>query len=156
MHSTHRKTGFIRFLAAIKSTKALFHDLVEIQEAPLMYLLMYKSSQDHLELFFGAIRSAGGFNNNPTAQQFAAAYKRLLWRSCIQGGKGNCTKQDPTAILHIDGDSPQVSNVSVTLTNAALVRKYDLQERNPLYSEHDYADAPNFATLSKYKRAAIS
>ena len=27
-----------------------------------------------------------------------------LWlRSCIQGGKGNCTKQDPTAILHIDG-----------------------------------------------------
>ena len=44
----------------------------------------------------------------------------------------------------------------MTLTNAALVRKYDLQERNPLYSEHDYADAPNFATLSKYKRAAIS
>lgn len=44
----------------------------------------------------------------------------------------------------------------MTLTNAASVRKYDLQERNPLYSEHDYADAPKFATLSKYKRAAIS
>ena len=28
MHSTRRKTGFIGFLAAIKSTKALFHDLV--------------------------------------------------------------------------------------------------------------------------------
>ena len=49
-----------------------------------------------------------------------------------------------------------VSNVSVTLTNDALVRKYDLQERNPMHSEHDYADATNFATLSEYKRAAIS
>lgn len=57
--------------------------------------------------------------------------------------------------MHIDGDSPQVSNVSVTLTNAALVRKYNLQERNPMHLEHDYVDAPNFATLSEYKRAAI-
>ena len=111
-----------------------------------MYLLMYKFSQDHLELCFGAIRPAGGFNNN---QQFTVAYKGPLLRSCIQG---NCTKQDPTAVLQIDGDSPQVSIVSVTLKNAALVRKYDLQERNPMHSDHDYADAPNFATLSEYKR----
>ena len=134
MHSTRRKTGFIGFLTAIKSTKALFRDLVEIQQAPLTNLLMYKFSQDHLELFFGAVPSAGGFNNNPTAQQFTAAYKRLLLQSSIQGGNGNCTRKDPTAILHIDGDSPQVGNVSVTLTNAALVRKYDLQERNPMHS----------------------
>ena len=40
MHSTRRKTGFIGFLTAIKSTKALFRDLVEIQQAPLTNLLM--------------------------------------------------------------------------------------------------------------------
>ena len=41
-----------------------------------------------LEAFFGAIRSSGGFNNNPTAKQFKAAYKivtekqqpRLQWK----------------------------------------------------------------------------
>ena len=30
----------------------------------------YKMSQDHLELFFGAVRAAGGWNNNLTALQF--------------------------------------------------------------------------------------
>jgi len=40
----------------------------------MKYLLTYKFSQDHIELFFGAVRSTGGFNNNPTA------YKRLLMR----------------------------------------------------------------------------
>jgi hypothetical protein len=66
MHTTRRKIGFIGFLVAIKSTKDIFHTLVEAKDAPLKYLLTYKLSQDHLELFFGAVRSAGGFNNNPT------------------------------------------------------------------------------------------
>lgn len=42
-------------------------------------------SQDHIELLFGAIRSKGGFNNNSTARQFEAAYKRLLVKSSIRG-----------------------------------------------------------------------
>ena len=37
----------------------------------LNFLLMYKFSQDHLELFFDAIRTAGGWNNNPTPEQSA-------------------------------------------------------------------------------------
>lgn len=34
-------------------------------------------------MFFGATRSKGGFNNNPTARQFEAAYERLLVKSSI-------------------------------------------------------------------------
>jgi hypothetical protein len=41
----------------------------------LLYVPAYKVSLDHLELFFSSIRSAGGWNNNPTARQFTAAYK---------------------------------------------------------------------------------
>eukprot|EP00794_Sanderia_malayensis_P001534 gene1534-1697_t len=66
VYTTRRKPGFVGFLVAIKSTKQLFHDLVEIQNAPLKYLLMYKFSQDHLKLFFGAIRSA---EDSTTTQQ---------------------------------------------------------------------------------------
>ena len=154
MYTTRRKTGFVGFLVAIKSTKELFHNLVETVDAPLKYLLMYKFSQDHLELFFGAVRSAGGFNNNPTAQQFTAAYKRLLLRSSIKGGQGNCVKQDPTDILHVLHNS--CNDNSINLTNAALIRKYDLQENKPMLSEHDYADAPNITKMSEYKDAAIS
>ena len=154
MHKTKRKTGFVGFLVAIESVKLLFEELVEKDDAPMKYLLTYKFSQDHLELFFGAIRSAGGFNNNPTAQQFTAAYKRLLMRSTIEGGKGNCQKLDPTSILHIIDDTCNVNKEDVTITNAALIRKYDLTERASI-SDHDYA-IPNTFNLSEFKKASIS
>lgn len=97
----------------------------------MVYLLMYKLSQDHLKLFFGAVRSAGGFNNNPTAQQFTSAYKRLPLRRSIEGGKGNCEKRDPIDILHVLDYSCNASNEEITISNAAIIRKYDLQERRP-------------------------
>ena len=43
----------------------------------------------------------------------------------------------------------------VTTTNAALIRKYDLTERSPVQSEHDYCDSPNIASISEYKKAAL-
>ena len=162
MHTTRRKTGFFGFLVAIKSTKGIFHKLVEADKAPLKYLLTYKLSQDHLELFFGAVRSAGGFNNNPTTQQFTAAYKRLLLRSHIEGGKGNCEKRDPIRILSAITDTCKVSTETgttvstVTITNAAIIRKYDLEERRPVESDHDYCDSPNICKLSDFKKASIS
>ncbi|CAI6377671.1 unnamed protein product [Macrosiphum euphorbiae] len=48
------------------------------EDGLLEYLLTYKLSQDHLEIFFSAVRPRSGFSNNPTAAQFEAAYKRLL------------------------------------------------------------------------------
>ena len=42
------------------------------------------------------------------------------------------------------------------MTNAALIRKYDLQERIPIQCDHDYSDLPNVASISEYKEAAIS
>ena len=114
---------------------------------------MYKTSQDHLELFFKAVWAAGGCNNNPTTIQFTAAYKRLLLRSDISGGKGNCEKRDPIEILSAVTNSCEIEGKTVTLTNAALIRKYDLQERTPVQSEHDYCDLPNVTSISEYKEA---
>ena len=82
-HEGPRKTGFIGFMTGIHSIKGLFKEYVDVDESPLQYLLTYKFSQDHLELFFGAMRSAGGCNDNPTVQQFIAYYKRLLLHSSI-------------------------------------------------------------------------
>eukprot|EP00795_Rhopilema_esculentum_P005625 gene5625-biopygen7467 len=97
-----------------------------------------------------------GFNNNPTAQQFTAAYKRLLMRSSIGGGKGNCQQRDPTAILQTFGDTCNVDEEDISICNASLIWKYDLQDRAPLQSDHDYGDMPNIVSLSEYKVAAIS
>ena len=95
-----------------------------------MGILTYKFSLDHLELFFGAIWSSGRFNNNPKAEQFTAAYKRLLLRNSIQGHNGNCTKQDDTDIQEVIGDTYKAKNSTesnVTINDAAIIRKYKLQ-----------------------------
>ena len=114
----------------------------------MTYLLTYKFSQDHIELFFSAVRGRGGFNNTPTAIQFKAAYKRLLMRHKIKCGTGNCSVLDNTTILNVETKSQ--STVSVE-------RKYDLLVREqPIQNEHDYADIPNFETMSEFKTTAIN
>ena len=74
MHTTRRKTGFVGFLLAISSIEGIFHDFVEANFSPLQYLLTYKLRQDHLELFYSAIPSARGFNDNKKAEHFTAKY----------------------------------------------------------------------------------
>ena len=64
---------------------------------------------------------------------------------------------DNTTILDIVGDSCKTSSGrTVTISEAALIRKYDLQECPPAQTDHDYCDAPNIVVLSEYKSAAIS
>jgi len=75
------------------SAVALF-DAVVIQQCLLNYVLTYKMSQDHLELFFSAVRSRGGWNNNPSVVQFKAAWKRLLSHQQLKDvSSGNCAAQ---------------------------------------------------------------
>jgi len=73
----------------------------------LDFLLTYKLSQDHLELYFGCIRSRLGCNNNPTAKQFESTYKRLLIHGVFRGFNGNCLPQDDTEALCADQTSMQ-------------------------------------------------
>lgn len=97
--ASNRKTGFLGFLICINSLKLLYKKYV-VEEQALKYILTNKLSQDHLELFFGAIRGKGGFNNNPTARQFEAAYKRLLVHTEITGpNTGNISVSENFSIL---------------------------------------------------------
>lgn len=98
---TSRKTAFVGFLVSIESTIGLASSLLLGEAASLRYLLMYKLSQDHIELFFAAIRCKGGWNNNPTVAQFVAAYKRLVVHTEVKGGRGNCDALDHTRILYV-------------------------------------------------------
>ena len=153
---SRRKTGFVGFLVAIRSLQAMYRRYVYPARAPLQYLLTYKMSQDHLELFFGAVRSAGGYNNNPTSQQFMSAYKQLLMRHQIKGDHGNCLPHDGTSLLTAVTDSCVVDGLQTSLSDVAISRRYDLELRAPADNVHDYTDAPNIVQLSDYKEAAVS
>jgi hypothetical protein len=114
----------------VESTVAIFIELVNKPNCPLKYLLTYKLSQDHLELFFGAVRSRG-CNNNPTVRQFTAAHKRLLMHHNVEGGLGNCSVQD-TTILGVTLDSIPLNGLQQDTLDMSVARMYDLQPRVPL------------------------
>lgn len=97
---SQRKTGFLGFLILASSIRVIYNELINVENAPLKYLSTYKMSQDHLEIFFSAIRSKGGFNNNPTALQFMSAYKRLLIHGELKNiTTGNCIPLESINIL---------------------------------------------------------
>ena len=120
---------------------------------------MYKFSQDHLELFFAAVRAAGGFNNNPTTVQFISAYKRLFLRSAIVGTNGNVKQRDGTQILQLSSSSYN-SGKNISLDEISLMRKYDLESiptsSDVIDDEGEINDVPDFSALSEYKLAAVS
>ncbi|KAG1679043.1 Bifunctional arginine demethylase and lysyl-hydroxylase JMJD6 [Nymphon striatum] len=74
----------------------------------------------------------------------------------IGGGKGNCQQQDQTNILHILDDTYNINDQDVGISNVALIGKYDLADRRPMQSDHDYSDSPSITNLSEFKEAAIT
>lgn len=102
---SNRKTGFLGLLICMESLKQLYSTYV-VNHRMLNYILSYKISQDHLELFFSTIRSKGGFNNNPSARQFEAAYKRLLIHNEISPpNTGNVINMQDITILTCGSES---------------------------------------------------
>lgn len=155
---SRRKTPFIGFITAIKSVLSLFDTLVQNakgEDGPMKYMLTYKLSQDHLELFFGAVRSACGCNNNPTVRQFMAAYKRLLMRHEIKGGSGNVVMQDNTTILYTTKNSIDRRNTTTDTLNVSNIKRYDL-DMEDAEDDFDATDIPKpVDQISPYKQAAI-
>lgn len=101
---SRRKAGFVGFYNAVISVIEIYETYVKSNEAPLKYLLTYKMSQDHLELFFCAIRSRGGWCSNPTAAQFVNAYKQLLIHHEIKNcSTGNVQENDISILTASSG-----------------------------------------------------
>lgn len=109
--SSINKTGFLGFIVAIQSFKKIFA-LYIIEKREIDVLMCYRMSQDHLETFFSAIRSRGGNNNNPTAAQFKAAYKRLIVNNEIVASKTrNCFDFSEIKMLHAENKRQFYLNV---------------------------------------------
>jgi len=87
---------------------------------------MYKLSQDHLEIFFGSNRAQGGYNKNPTTQQFKSEYKKILVNSQIKDrGLENFIALEDIPILNYSSVTDLVK--SINHFNCALNRKIELE-----------------------------
>jgi len=113
------------FVVNINSLLLLGSEILLAADSPFRqkYLLTYKLSQDHLELYFSGIRRMGGWNNNPSTQQFSHAYRALLSRASVTGSQcANIVQQDETDLLHLSPDASKV----------------DQFEPQPFEADHDY------------------
>lgn len=150
MYTTSKKTAFIGFMAAIRATQALYTQYVG-DGKPLRYLLTYKLSQDHLELFFGGIRAHGGSNNNPTVRQFVACFKRMIMRHDIKTTTGNVTAQDETSFLQ---SAVSISKMQEAIEDDTkdimMARRYQLTDEDTSVD-----DIPALPELSIYSESAI-
>lgn len=106
-------------------------------------------SQDHLEIFFGAIRSAGGFNNNPSAYAFRSAYKKLLVHAEFKISRnGNCLPLDDIRILHTS-QPKYIETINNTSQKAKLLSENELESTEIEYFDHDYVFSPNLSDFSE-------
>jgi len=105
---SNRKTDFLGFIVCLNSALLLLLFESLVKSGKLDHIKMYKTSQDRLELFFGTIRSFGGFNNNPTSRQFQTAYKKLvIYSNNVENlNKGNCIPFENIDILHYSSSDP--------------------------------------------------
>jgi hypothetical protein len=143
-----RKTAFIGLITNIKSFSHLFETLVKPKK--MLFLLTYKASQDHVELFFCALRSRLGANNNPTTEEFKSSYKRLLIHHQIRGNKGNAIAQDDTSVLEFRRENQ--NTVQIIQKDFSLERKYGLSFKD---YEHDYSLISHLPILSDFQEAVL-
>lgn len=97
LHKSNKKTFIIGFSVAVKSVFSIAETIFSEHYSSLNmnYILTYKFSQDHLELFFAQIRQRCGSNNNPNVVQFKTALKQILFKNYIKcKSNGNCNVFD--------------------------------------------------------------
>ena len=108
----------IGFLININNLKLMSKELLYNNNIyNINYLLTYKLSQDHLEIYFGCIRRMGGNNTNPSPLQFTLAYKKLLLHNSVEPSfECNVTKLDGTHLINID-DTILINETSLKQLN---------------------------------------
>ncbi|CAH1962161.1 unnamed protein product [Acanthoscelides obtectus] len=130
---SRRKLGFLGFIISINSLKGLYEYRVK-ETKELKYLLTYKLSQDHLEIFCSCIRSKGGYSNNPTSKQFQNILKKLLPHTEISGNEAsNVVALDSTSILHCSSSSFEIK-ISEDMTSSS----------NSIEDDDDFIQFKNF------------
>lgn len=141
---TQNNTGLLGLLTCISSLSYLFNTLVETDI--LSFLLTYKFSQDHVELFFGTIRSQGGHNNNPNTRQFKASLKKLLTHLKLSSKfTGNCFPLENIPIL---SGAPSLDKIN----NTSMGHRLDVTEEKNLSEAEILNDRDVQQCFEKYQK----
>lgn len=147
---SQRKIGFLGLIIGLKSAICLFERYVGINEPSFTFIPLYKLGQDHIELFFGKIRSHCGNNDNPTVRNFIAAYKKLLvYCELKDNDLGNCIPLEEISILTCNSTvnkKPEKTIVNNENTKPAVKTSIST---NCALTDHNYIYDYNISEFAK-------
>lgn len=96
------RTAFRGLITDMVNTRNVYFELVG--SSMMQNLPTFKFSQDPLEGLFGRIRSLNGYNDNPTVQQFCAAFRKVTVNTeIVCGSFSNCV--DSLNILTVSSNN---------------------------------------------------
>lgn len=134
-----RKLGFLGFLLNAESLKWLYQNYVFPKVLPFPYLLTYKFSQDHLELFLRLLRQVLVNSSNPTCLAFQKAYHNLETRYKLQ---------DETFLSEVS-----ILDISIArrkdLALRTVQRQYDVTIIKTLFHKEDFCQDWSNCSLSE-------
>lgn len=125
-------TGYFGFLHNMTSFMRIYKD--HIKENGIKEFYAFTVSQDHVENFFGCIRRMSGCNDNPSIQQFVAAYRKLLFQNEVSISNFSNCQNDFTSLLTV----PSRSKGTPTLVNQSeleILAAYDFEHSNDIENE---------------------
>lgn len=122
----------------IISCKSIINISQKLLDDGWKYVLTYKLSQDHLELFFSCMRAKGGWNNNPNSMQFKWAMRRLLFRNAVQVESGNCKLIDspdlqPSVFESEEAELLKIDEIAIKMANLESKNLKDFKENILVY-----------------------
>jgi len=128
---SQRKTGFAGMIIALNNVLDIYN---EYYKSSNLYLLTYKLSQNHVEIYFSAVRNKGDYSNNLICYQFTNIFKKLLVYTDVKGSDyGNYIALDSTKLLQAsekDFTKDSNENVNIIITNHNTDAKPNLSCNN--------------------------
>lgn len=124
--SSENGKAFVGFHSDMINFMGLFEKYV--LTGRISALVTHRHCQDHIESFFGCVRSMGGFNDNPTTQQFEDAYRKLMIHNDVVCSKKSNTIDAGTKILTVSSQRPGSKKESFLLNRQELAKLDDLGE----------------------------
>lgn len=144
LHQGRRNQCVVGFIIAAQSTLDLAMELLSRHD--YRYLLTYKYSQDHVEMFFSKIRQRNGWNNNPTSEQFRSALKSLMLSSTVSPSRhGNAVPLDDTVELVLSPTTDKAETANTLQIDAELMNA-DSDLHSTLMTDTDWRQSCLFYT----------
>lgn len=103
------KTSYLGFICTLNNVVHLYEDLV--QTGIMTDFFTLRISQDLLEYTFGQIRQAGSNNRNPTAMQFEAAMRKILFDNEVKASQHSNVQDFGIPLLTVSSTKKNETNV---------------------------------------------